>query len=90
MPDHSQVTLVMIAIINIYQFQNIHTVTNHIVTMKLLVMKIYIIFSGKFLIHLQSISEDKIGKTKPFINLASCGNEQLYNHLKNTIKQVYK
>ena len=47
------------------------------------------IFSGKYLTRRQSI-DDKTTDDGEFINIASYGNQRLYNHIKSTIKRVYK
>ena len=47
-------------------------------------------FSGKYLFHRQMILDTDSVKAKYFVNFASYGNARLYNHLKSTIKRVYK
>ena len=47
-----------------------------------------ILFSGKYLLHRQSCNTNTTLKDNMFINLASYGNERLYNHLKHTIKRM--
>ena len=47
------------------------------------------VFSGKYLTHRQSI-DDKTIDSGEFINIASYGNQRLYNHIKSTIKRTYK
>ena len=45
-------------------------------------------FSGKYLCHRQMILDGNQTNDSSFINLASYGNEKLYNHLKTTIRRV--
>ena len=45
------------------------------------------IHSGKYLTHKQMLNENTNDKNDVFINLASYGNEKLYNHLRATIKR---
>ena len=46
------------------------------------------IFSGKYLTHRQS-KNDKSVNDGEFVNIASYGNQRLYNHIKSTIKRTY-
>ena len=48
------------------------------------------IYSAKYLNHRQSYNENSGNASEVFINLASYGNERLYNHLKSTMKRIYK
>ena len=45
------------------------------------------LFSGIYLTHRQSI-DDKTITDGEFINIASYGNQRLYNHIKSTIKRT--
>ena len=45
------------------------------------------IFSSKYLTHRQSI-DDKTVNDGEFVNIASYGNQRLYNHIKSTIKRT--
>ena len=47
-------------------------------------------YSGKYMTHRQSINQNHANANEVFINLASYGNERLYNHLKSTMKRIYK
>ena len=47
------------------------------------------LFSGKYLTHRQSMSDNSASPNVPFINIASYGNERLYHRFKSTIKIVY-
>ena len=42
-------------------------------------------FSGKYLSHRQAHNESNSKKNSVFVNIASYGNEKLYNHIKKTI-----
>ena len=46
------------------------------------------IFSGKYLTHRQCCKDRQDTEERNFINIASYGNEQLYNSLKATIKRL--
>ena len=45
------------------------------------------IFSGKYLSHRQAHNESTSVKNSLFVNIASYGNEMLYNHIKKTINR---
>ena len=45
-------------------------------------------FSGKYLTHRQSCNNNITTSNSTFVNIASYGNERLYNHLKSNIKRV--
>ena len=49
-----------------------------------------LLYSGKYLMHRQMHNESIQGESNIFFNFASYGNERLYNHLKASIKRVYK
>ena len=46
-------------------------------------------FSGRYLMHRQSINDKGNGKENTFVNFTSYGNERLYHHLKSSIKRVF-
>ena len=45
------------------------------------------IFSGKYLTHKQSINDGTVNNGE-FVDIASYGNQRLYNHIKSTIKRT--
>ena len=45
------------------------------------------IFSGKYLTHRQVLPDSNSNEGN-FINIASYGNQRLYNHIKSTVKRV--
>ena len=45
-------------------------------------------FSGKYLYHRQMILDSNDAKERSFINLASYGNDKLFNHFKSTVARV--
>lgn len=45
-------------------------------------------FSGKYLTHRQSCNNNITASNSTFVNIASYGNERLYNHLKSTLKRI--
>ena len=45
-------------------------------------------FSGKYLFHRQMILDQKDTNDSTFINLASYGNDKLFNHFKSTVARV--
>ena len=45
-------------------------------------------FSGRYLMHRQSMNNKGSGKKNTFFNFASYGNQRLYHHLKSSVKRV--
>ena len=45
-------------------------------------------FSGKYLFHRQMVLDQKDTNDSTFINLASYGNDKLFNHFKTTVSRV--
>ena len=45
-------------------------------------------FSGKYLYHRQMVLDRKDTNERGYINLASYGNDKLFNHFKSTVKRV--
>ena len=45
-------------------------------------------FIGKYLYHRQMILDSNDAKERSFINLASYGNDKLFNHFKSTVARV--
>ena len=48
------------------------------------------VFSGRYLMHRQMLNKNFKGQSNIFFNFASYGNKRLYNHLKSSIKRIYK
>ena len=48
------------------------------------------LFSGRYLIHRQICNNNMGGTNNTFYNVGSYGNKRLYDHLKASIRRIYK